>query len=123
MSETKLIIQQQEHPGNLKSYVTGFILSVVLTLIPYFLVQNGLIQGMSLVIVIVALAFVQLVVQLLFFLHMRHEAKPRLNLVVFISFLSIILIVVVASIWIMQHLNYNMNLLRLNTEMKYGEGF
>jgi cytochrome o ubiquinol oxidase operon protein cyoD len=123
MSNIKLNQKQVEHPGTLKAYVTGFILSVVLTLIPYFLVTNHLLTGFVIVAVIIGFAFVQLVVQLLFFLHMREESKPRLNLLIFISFASIIIIVVVASIWIMQHLNYNMSLLRLTTEMKYGEGF
>ncbi len=122
MSKTK-INTQEEHPGNLKSYVTGFVLSIVLTLIPYFLVTNHLLSEGLLVAVIVAFAFAQLVVQLLFFLHMRHEAKPRLNLLIFISFLGIILIVVIGSIWIMEHLNYNMNLIQMDRMMKQGEGF
>ncbi|MGI8419746.1 MAG: cytochrome o ubiquinol oxidase subunit IV [Candidatus Levyibacteriota bacterium] len=116
-------IKQIEHPGTLKSYVTGFVLSIVLTIIPYLIVINHIVSGAFIVAVVICFAFAQLAVQLLFFLHMREEAKPRLNLLIFISFASIILIVVVASIWIMQHLNYNMNLIQLNNEMKYGEGF
>lgn len=122
MSKKELTIQQ-EHPGNLKTYVTGFVLSIVLTLVPYFLVSNHILKGDLLVTVIIAFAFVQLIVQLVYFLHMREEAKPRLNLMIFISFLSIILIVVIASIWIMQHLNYNMNLMQMDKVMKSGEGF
>ncbi|MGH7203436.1 MAG: cytochrome o ubiquinol oxidase subunit IV [Candidatus Levyibacteriota bacterium] len=122
-SKAHITNTQTEHPGTLKSYVTGFILSIVLTIIPYFLVSNHLLSGALIVAIVIGFAFVQLAVQLLFFLHMREEAKPRLNLLIFISFASIILIVVVASIWIMQHLNYNMNLIQLNNEMKYGEGF
>lgn len=124
MSKAKVMkTEEVKHPGTLKSYVTGFVLSIVLTLIPYFVVMNHLLSGVWLVAVILAFAFVQLLVQLLFFLHMREESKPRLNLVIFISFASIIVIVIVASLWIMQHLNYNMNLIQLKTQMKYGEGF
>lgn len=123
INKKELVIPQEEHPGNLQSYIVGFILSIILTIIPYFLVKNHLLDGMTIVVVIVTFAFVQLIVQLLFFLHMRHEAKPRLNLAFFISFLGVIFIVVIASIWIMQHLNYNMNLLQLDKVMHSGEGF
>lgn len=109
--------------GTIKSYVTGFILSIVLTLIPYFLVANHLLSGNVLVTVIIIFAFIQLLVQMLFFLHMRRESTPRWKLAFFISFFSIIVIVVIASIWIMQHLNYNMSLMQFNTLMQSGEGF
>ena len=116
-------ISKTESRKTLKSYITGFILSIVLTLIPYFLVTNHLLDATVLVVIIVIFALIQLVVQMLFFLHMRQESKPRLNLIIFISFFGIILVVVVASIWIMQHLNYNMNLMQLNSVMQNGEGF
>jgi cytochrome o ubiquinol oxidase operon protein cyoD len=107
----------------LQSYITGFVLSIILTLVPYILVTKHIVNGFTLVTIIVAFAFVQLLVQMLFFLHMKEESKPRLNLLVFISFFGVIVIVVVASIWIMQHLNYNMNLMQLKNVMQYGEGF
>ena len=107
----------------LKSYVTGFILSIVLTLVPYILVTNHLMTPIILVGVILVFAFIQLAVQLIFFLHVKQESKPRLNLFIFILFFCTILVVVVASIWIMQHLNYRMSLLQLNNVMQYGEGF
>lgn len=116
-------ISSIESKKTLKSYVTGFVLSIVLTLIPYFLVTNHLLNPVLLVTTIIIFAFLQLLTQMIFFLHMKQESKPRLNLIIFISFFSIILIVVVASIWIMQHLNYNMSLMQLNTVMQYGEGF
>lgn len=119
----KTITYTDDRKSTLKAYVTGFALSILLTLIPYFLVSDHLIGEVFLVSSILFFAFLQLLVQLIFFLHMRQESKPRLNLIVFISFASIIVIVVVASIWIMQHLNYNMSLIRLNNVMQYGEGF
>src|ERR1700733_3242301 len=124
MSNSEVMtISPTERKKTLKSYVTGFILSILLTLVPYFLVTRHLLSPIILVGTILIFAFIQLTVQLLFFLHMRQESKPRLNLVIFISFFGIILIVVVASIWIMQHLNYQMSLMRLNTVMQDGEGF
>jgi cytochrome o ubiquinol oxidase operon protein cyoD len=52
------------------------------------------------------LAVMQLVIQVVFFLHIGRGS--RLKLVTFGFALLIILIVVVGSIWIMNNLNYNM---------------
>jgi cytochrome o ubiquinol oxidase operon protein cyoD len=95
--------------ATLKSYVIGFILSIVLTLAAYFLVANHLLIGGGLYAAIFGLALIQLIVQLVFFLHMAQESKPRWNLMIFLSFISIIAIVVIASLWIISHLNYNMS--------------
>jgi cytochrome o ubiquinol oxidase subunit IV len=109
--------------ATLQSYITGFVLSVVLTLAAYFLVVNHALTGTMLIAAILGLAMVQLVVQLLFFLHMGQEKKPRWNLLFFVSFLSIIFIVVVASLWIMAHLNYNMSPDQINKHTMEEEGF
>jgi cytochrome o ubiquinol oxidase subunit IV len=89
-------------------YLIGFILSVVLTFGAYFLVVGQILSGMSLVVVIIFFAVIQLLVQLLFFLHLHQEQKPHWNLILVVNTVGIILIIVVASIWIMDHLNYNM---------------
>jgi len=96
--------------GNLTSYITGFVLSVVLTLGSYFLVTSiGVNWSHQVLIgVVLTLALIQLFVQLVFFLHLLHESKPRWNLMFLIAFFSTVFLVVVASIWIMQHLNHNM---------------
>lgn len=119
----EMTIQHSEGNATLKSYVTGFILSLILTFVPYFLVVNHLLRSNVLLAAILGIAMTQLVVQLVFFLHMGDEQKPRWNLAVLISFLSIVFVVVIASLWIMTHLNYNMSLMQFNNLMQYGEGF
>lgn len=96
--------------GDLKTYVTGFVLSVVLTLGSYFLVTSIGVDWPHQVLIgiVLTLALIQLLVQLVFFLHLLHESKPRWNLMFLIAFFSTVFLVVVASIWIMQHLNHNM---------------
>lgn len=119
----------ENHKGLLKSYIIGFILSLILTMCAYIPAelhvnsQHKFPSHAVILWIIFPLAFIQLIVQLVFFLHMVQESKPRWKLGVFISFVGIIFIVVVASIWIMNHLNYNMNLIQFNNLMKYGEGF
>lgn len=91
-----------------KAYVIGFSLSMVLTLSAYFTVVSNFLNGWVLVAALFSFAFAQLAVQLIFFLHLLQEAKPRWNLVIFIVTFSIILTVVIASLWIMNHLSYHL---------------
>jgi cytochrome o ubiquinol oxidase operon protein cyoD len=89
-------------------YIAGFGLSVVLTLIAYVLVANHIMSDWVAVYTVVGLAIVQLVVQLMFFMHMGRESEPRWNLLVFDFTLIVVIILVVGSLWIMNNLHYNM---------------
>lgn len=89
-------------------YVTGFILSLLLTLAAYALVVGGSTHPWLLLILGV-LAILQMIVQLVFFLHLGDEARPRQKLWSFIFMVIVLLILVVGSIWIMYNMNYNMN--------------
>jgi cytochrome o ubiquinol oxidase subunit IV len=119
----------ENHKALLKSYITGFLLSILLTLAAYFVIVIHVNSGHKLIShslatgVVITLGFLQMIVQMIFFLHMAKESKPRWKLWMFLSFISIVLTVVIASIWIMQHLNYNMTLIKLNDVMQNGEGF
>ncbi len=100
-------MSKKEH-GTTRSYVIGFILSLVFTAIPYYLVTNKIISGSALLITILAIAVLQMIIQIVFFLHLGRGPKPLYNVVFFISTVGIILVVVIGSIWIINHLNYNM---------------
>ncbi len=94
--------------GSLASYITGFVLSVGLTLAAYFSVTRHLFSGRTLITAIVVLAVVQLIIQLFFFLHLGQESKPRWNLMIFLFMLVVLVTLVFGSLWIMANLNYNM---------------
>jgi len=55
--------------GTFNSYLTGFILSIVLTLAAYFSSIDHLFKTNILLLVVVGLALTQAVVQLIFFFH------------------------------------------------------
>jgi len=94
--------------NSLSAYVIGFTLSLMLTLVAYFSVVNEALTGRALLLMVVGLAVAQLLVQLVFFLHLGRENKPRLNLLIF-SFAALVIgIVVIGSLWIMDNLNYHM---------------
>lgn len=96
--------------GVVGSYIIGYLLSILLTIWAYVLVVNfqTLFSPNILILLVSLFAIVQFIIQLTFFLHIWQEKKPFWNLLVFISTIGIILIIVVGSIWIMNHLNYNM---------------
>jgi cytochrome o ubiquinol oxidase operon protein cyoD len=93
---------------SIKPYVIGYALSLIFTLIPYYLVTEHALTGNVLLAVIIGFAVLQLVIQVVFFLHLGREPKPRWNLLFFMNTVSIILLIVVGSLWIINHLHYNM---------------
>ncbi len=101
-------IPTREGPAKQESYIFGFIISLILTLISYFLVAENLISGFPLVATVGTLAFVQVVIQLIFFLHLGEEPSPPWNLFIFFYMVLMVLIIVIGSIWIMNHLDYQM---------------
>ena len=94
--------------GSVKSYMTGFLLSVMLTAIPFWLVMGrGTTEGSILGGVLVC-AVVQVLVHLIYFLHLNTASETRWNLVVIVFTAVIIFIVITGSLWIMWNLNYRM---------------
>jgi cytochrome o ubiquinol oxidase operon protein cyoD len=94
--------------GSYVSYIVGFMLSIALTLVAYFAVVNDWLTGRGILLFVTALAVVQLLVQLLFFLHMGQEDRPRFNLMTFGYAAMVVFIIVIGSLWIMYNLDYNM---------------
>mgnify|MGYP000884197578 FL=1 len=92
----------------LKKYVIGFVLSLALTLLAYVVVTGGVVSGTALLWLLGGLALVQMIVQLVYFLHLGEEVGPRYRLQSFLYMAGALVIIVVGSIWIMQNLNYNM---------------
>ena len=94
--------------GSLALYVTGYLLSLLLTIGAYIVVTQHRLVHSALIVSIIGLAIAQVLVQLFFFLHLGQETKPRWKLAVLLFMLLILGILVFGSLWIMQNLNYNM---------------
>lgn len=108
-------IQSNKPPqgANLRSYIIGFVASLALTIAAFSIAQKHVDSNHSwgghstMTLAILTLAMTQLVVQLVFFLHLGQEKKPRLQLLMFLFAGLIILIVVTGSLWIMANLDYS----------------
>ena len=94
--------------GSFKTYMIGFLLSVVLTAIPFWLVMTGALPAAATGLIITAFAVVQIIVHMIFFLHMNHKSEGGWNMLALIFTIVIVVIAVAGSVWVMYHLNVNM---------------
>jgi cytochrome o ubiquinol oxidase operon protein cyoD len=95
--------------GTLASYVIGFVLSVILTAIPFWLVMNKIFASSgTTALVILAFAVVQIFVHMVFFLHMNTKSEGGWNILALIFTLVLLLILFTGSLWVMYHMNANM---------------
>lgn len=107
----KTIVSRHGTQVTFKTYVLGFGLSLACTLLAYSAVQYNLhVAKDTLMALVGALALAQFVIQARLFLHVGAETKPRVKLLAFYFMMLIVLIVVFGSIWIMQNLNYHMDM-------------
>jgi len=99
-----------ESRAAVKNYVIGFILSVVLTAIPFWLVMVPTMgwSTQTILTAILVFAVVQVFVHVVYFLHMDRSAEQRWNVVAFIFTVFMLSIIVVGSIWIMHNATSNM---------------
>lgn len=113
--------QPKAEHGTTQSYIIGFLLSLVFTAIPYYLVINKSFSGNARLITILGFALLQMSVQIFFFLHLGRGPKPLYNVVFFVSTIGIILVVVGGSIFIMNNLHYNMTPVEVTTRLAQDE--
>jgi cytochrome o ubiquinol oxidase operon protein cyoD len=93
----------------LRGYATGFIAAVVLTAIPFLLVMGKTFNSSSITAaVILAFAAVQIVVHMVYFLHMNPKSEGGWNLLALLFTIMLVVIALSGSLWVMYHLNNNM---------------
>ena len=94
--------------GTYKGYLIGFALSVVLTAIPFWLVMAGVLAPQLTGLIITAFAVVQIVVHMVYFLHMDTKSEGGWNMLALIFTLVLVVITLAGSLWVMYHMNTNM---------------
>jgi cytochrome o ubiquinol oxidase operon protein cyoD len=101
-------VGHHEPQASLRMYVTGFVLSISLTLAAYLLAIHHSWSPWVLTGSLLALALGQFAVQLFYFLHIGQETKPRWKGLLLLMMIVIVIIVLIGSIWVMYNLNYRM---------------
>jgi cytochrome o ubiquinol oxidase subunit IV len=92
--------------GSRKSYITGFLLAIALTIVPFGLVMTHAAVGTPLVIAVFALA--QIIVHVVYFLHVNRSEEQRWNLLALVFTGIVVCIILGGSVWIMHNLYINM---------------
>lgn len=87
--------------GSMKSYMIGFVLSIILTAIPFGLVMFPTISKVATMWIVLIFAVVQVLVHLVYFLHLDRSAAQRNNVVAFAFAGMVIFLLVGLSVWIM----------------------
>ena len=97
------------HQGSLKDYLIGFGLSAVLTAIPFWIVMDNVFREPKVAaFVILGFAVVQIVVHMVYFLHMNTKSEGGWTMLALIFTIVLVVITLTGSLWVMQHLNTNM---------------
>ena len=94
---------------SMRGYVIGFVLSLILTAIPFWLVMGKVLPSpVSTGYVILGFAVVQIVVHMVYFLHMNTKSEGGWNMLALLFTTVMLLIAVGGSLWVMHHMNKNM---------------
>jgi cytochrome o ubiquinol oxidase operon protein cyoD len=94
--------------ASMRDYTIGFALSVALTAIPFALVMTGALSATLTAVLVMALAVAQIIVHMVFFLHMTPRAEGGWTMTSLIFTIIVVMIMLAGSLWVMSHLNSNM---------------
>ncbi|MEM9708018.1 MAG: cytochrome o ubiquinol oxidase subunit IV [Pseudomonadota bacterium] len=98
-----------EAHGSYRTYVIGFILSVLLTVPPFWIVLGEVDVSLGLALaVIFGLGAIQIIVHVHYFLHVTVQAEEGWQALSLIFTAIILVIILAGSIWVMFHLHENM---------------
>ncbi|AVO50455.1 cytochrome o ubiquinol oxidase subunit IV [Melaminivora suipulveris] len=104
----------EHHDGDdlhvsLSDYIKGFVLAVILTVIPFWLVMGGVIQDRAtLVVVLGVLAAVQIIAHMVYFLHMNGKVQGGWTLLSTIFAVVFVAVTIAGTLWVMFHMNAHM---------------
>ena len=115
MSNTQLHDQHHAEPDygmakkTLGFYVSGIILCIALTLIPFLSVMHKLASHSMTIAIILVCALLQFSVQVICFLRLNASTpQAKMNVMAFVFSIVVLAVLIGGSVWIMTHLAYNM---------------
>ena len=90
---------------SIQSYILGFVLCLILTIVSFKLVHANVINKNTIFILLACFAIAQLFIQSICFLGLKSDTNGQWNLLPFLFTLLIIFFLVGGSLWIMYNLN------------------
>jgi cytochrome o ubiquinol oxidase operon protein cyoD len=94
--------------ATLNGYVVGFVLSLVLTAIPFWLVMSGVLPPGATKFLILGFAAVQVIVHMIYFLHLNAKVEGGWSMLATLFTVIVVVIMLAGSVWVMYHMNANM---------------
>ncbi len=94
--------------SHLKSYIIGFILAVILTVVSFGLAMTESLSRHQVVTGLVIAAVLQMFVHVRYFLHMNGSSEQRWNLIALLFTALLMFIFIGGTIWVMYTLNSRM---------------
>ena len=101
-------VEEQETTANYVSYTAGLGLAILLTIASFVVSQTNLLWPPGIPVGLVVLAFAQIGVHLVFFLHLGSGPDHTNNILALAFGVLIVFLVIAGSIWIIANLNANM---------------
>jgi cytochrome o ubiquinol oxidase subunit IV len=101
-------VEHEESTANFLSYTAGLGLAILLTIASFVVSQTNLLWPPGIPVGLIVLAFAQIGVHLVFFLHLGSGADNTNNILALAFGVLIVFLVIAGSIWIIANLNANM---------------
>ena len=101
-------VEEQEPTANYLSYTAGLGLAILLTIVSFVVAQTNLLWPPGVPVGLIVLAFAQIGVHLVFFLHLGSGPESTNNILALAFGVLVVFLVIVGSIWITANLNWNM---------------
>ena len=101
-------VEESEPTASYLSYTAGLALAILTTIASFVVSQTNLLWAPGIPVGLVVLAFAQIGVHLVFFLHLGTGPDHTNNILALAFGMLIVFLVITGSIWIIANLNSNM---------------
>ena len=101
-------VEHEESTANVLSYTAGLGLAILATIASFVVSQTNLLWHPGIPVGLIVLAFAQIGVHLVFFLHLGSGPDHTNNILALAFGLLIVFLVITGSVWIVANLNANM---------------
>ena len=101
-------VEHEESTANFLSYTVGLGLAILATIASFVVSQTNLLWAPGIPVGLAVLAFAQIGVHLVFFLHLGSGPDHTNNILALAFGVLIVFLVITGSIWIIANLNANM---------------
>jgi cytochrome o ubiquinol oxidase subunit IV len=101
-------VEEHESGASSLSYTVGLVLAIVATIASFAVSQTNLLWPPGIPVGLIVLAFAQIGIHLVFFLHLGSGSDSTNNILALAFGVLIVFLVIAGSVWIITNLNENM---------------